>query len=76
MLTFDIAGEKGLEEGLEVHDSIVVLQLFSERTFQKEEVAWGKKRNCLLRLAFLWQRRRNMEEVVSCCTRRAGVAKD
>lgn len=33
----------GLEEGLEVLDNIVVLQLFSERTSQKEEVAWKKK---------------------------------
>lgn len=47
MLTFDIAGEMGLEEGLEVHDSIVVLQLCSERTFQEEEVAWEKKEKLL-----------------------------
>lgn len=34
----------GLEQGLEVHDKIVVLQLCSERTFQEEEVAWKKKK--------------------------------
>lgn len=47
MLTFDIAGGTGLEEGLEVHDSIVVLQQCSERTFQEEEVAWKNKEKLL-----------------------------
>lgn len=60
MLTLDIAGEVGLEEGLEVHDSIVVLQLCSDRTFQEEEVAWKKKnRNCLLKLAFLTKKKKH-----------------
>lgn len=61
MLTFDIAREMGLEEGLEVHDSIVVLQLCSERTFQDIPGKRKKKklRKCLLRLAFLSKKKKH-----------------